>query len=307
MRKRSRSLAWRRRMRRVALSLLAVVWLLPGRGTAQGTTVLVEEYRFGAFSSAAHLSVDPFGGIYVSDPGSHTVRKFDSTGTLLVTAGGQGWDLTQFDHPAGLDARLGLAVYIADRGNHRVLRCDRLLNAIGVFAPRENAGSGTDFGTPRDVAISRQGTLFIVDGDNARIVSTAGFATIENRFGGMDAGAGKLHEPLALGLDDEENLYVLEPDRVVVFDVYGNYRMQFGNGGFTEPRGIRVFGDRVAVVTPDTVHVFAIDGTPRQQFAPQHFIFSAPAEEFRDILWTDNRVLLLTARDVIILAPRTVP
>jgi DNA-binding beta-propeller fold protein YncE len=269
----------------------------------QDAAVLVEEFRFGSFVSAAHLSIDPFGCVYVADAGSHTVQKFDSTGARLLSIGGQGWDLAQFDHPMGIDASLGIAVYVADMGNHRVVRCDRDLNALGVFAPRDDA-AGIAFGMPRDVALSRRGPLLIVDGENARIVSTSGFATVDDAFGGVESGAGKLRMPLALAVGDDDEVYVLEPDRVVVFDTYGSYRRQFGEGAIAGARGICAHGGRVVVATAGALLVFDADGALRQQFAPGRFIFSAAPGEFRDILWTETRVLLLTATDVIMLAPR---
>lgn len=266
--------------------------------------MLVEEFRFGSFLSAAHLSADPFGCVYVSDAGSHTVQKFDSTGAPLLSIGGQGWDIAQFDHPAGIDATLGIAVYIADQGNHRVIRCDRNLNALGVFAPRDNPAESTPFGAPRDVALSKRGPLLVIDGENARIVSTAGLAVIDEHFGGVESGAGKLRMPLALATDDNDDVLVLEPDRVVRFDTYGSYRMQFGEGSFTGARGLCVHGGCVYVVTADALFAFRGDGTLLEKFERGHFVFSAATSDFRDIRWTDSRVLLLTATNVIMLAPR---
>jgi hypothetical protein len=284
--------------------VLIVIGAFTRLAAAPQHPILVEEYRYGSFSSAECISTDAFGCVYVSDGAAHTVTKFDSLGRLLRTAGGPGWEINQFDHPQGIDARLGIAVYIADRGNHRIVRCDRDLNPVGVFAPRDDPAQTVSFGTPMDVANSGLAGLCILDGENKRIVTTSGFAVIENSFGGDEAGAGKLRQPSGLAIDRNENLFVLDDDRVVVFDAYGNYRRSFGDGLINNACGIAADADKVLVILPGELLLFGSEGDLISRFGKLEMVFASPPGDFRDAVFFGSGILLLSTGSIIMLRPQ---
>ncbi len=267
-----------------------------------GACRLVENYRFGAFASAHDVAMDAFGDVYVTDGSRHTLHKFRIDGTEIRSTGGQGWALEQFDQPGGIDARMGLTVYVADRGNNRIVRLDRDMHALGTFSTRDTPDPTQSFGEPLDVAAARQGTLYILDGENARVVTSSGFATIEHRFGGVDAGAGRLVRPVAMVLDDADNVYVLEESRVVVFDAFGAWRFTFGEGILHGARGISLRGNRGWIVTRDALHAWSIDGRLEAARTVRDIFFASPVAEFRNVAESDGNVLLLTTTSVILLS-----
>ncbi len=287
-----------------ALMLLCAV-AMSARAQVAGSGVtgpLVEEYRFGSFIAAASVSADQFGNIYVADAGASTLVKFDIRGRKLAETGGPGWSDEQFDRPMGIDARQGLAVYVADMGNHRISRFDRDLHFMAALSGSE-ATIDPGFGYPIDVAQSSLEQLFILDGENSRVLAVRAFNTVERVFGGIDAGEGRLQDPVALATDGGKLLFVLESGRVAVFDYFGSYQRQFGRGIFTDARGLAVTADRVLVVTPDTLHFFTPSGEHLGSIDRTLVVLAEKSGEFRDAIYTSRFLLILTTHSCILFPP----
>ena len=126
-------------------------------------TMLVEQKTLGSFQRATRLITNPQGWIYVLDSERNLVVLMKGDEGPSSSVGGYGWSSTTFDEPTGL-ATDGLNVYVADRGNHRLLRFDRSLNFISSFVTRDTSLLAARFGSPLGVALSRLGDLFVLDG-----------------------------------------------------------------------------------------------------------------------------------------------
>ncbi len=277
------------------------IWILLAAATvsaARGQDMLVEEYRFGDFQSAHAVAIDQFGNVFVSDAGSSLLRKFSMKGELLAEVGGHGWGSTQFDQLRGIDASLGIAIYAADRGNRRVVRLDRDLNVVGSLSGESGSA---DFGFPVDVAASSFETLFILDSENSRVAAVNGFSSVAHTFGGIEAGPGRLHEPVALTQVGSELLCVLEHERVVVFDLFGSYRFHFGEGVLRDARGISAAGDRIAVITKTELHIFSTAGELLATIGRDKMALGGAVQEFRDIAYGPDFLLILTNRTCILI------
>jgi hypothetical protein len=263
------------------------------------TRPLVEEYRFGTFTSAEAISADRFGNVFVLDAAGSSLQKFDLKGTRLAETGGPGWGAQQFDRPTGIDARPGIAVYVADMGNNRVSRFDRDLNFMAAL--RGDDGTiDPGFGYPLDVAQSSLEQLFILDGENNRVLALRGFNTVERVFGGIESGDGRLQDPVALGSNGSDLLFVLESDRVAVFDHFGSFLRQFGRGHFTDAQGIAVDHGVVLVVTTDALQLYADDGTHLRGIGRDQLVLAGESGEFRDAVFAPPYFLLLTTHHCIL-------
>lgn len=207
------------------------------------------------------IDVDLYGNVYVLDGERNTLRLYDKSGTMIREVGGPGWLDGQFDRPAGLWARNGIDVFVADYGNHRIERFDRKLNFISSFSTRDSDNPDERFGYPTDVALSRQGELFICDTENGRIVKVDQTSKVERTFGGFGGGRGRLTAPRRLELGPKDAVYVLDGRRVAVFDAFGNYIRDLVPGVFTEPSA--VFSDQTVVAVLDSQIVFFFDGEER--------------------------------------------
>jgi hypothetical protein len=100
------------------------------------------------------------------------------------------------------------------------------------------------------------GDLFIVDSENSRIVKLNGFSQIERTFGGLGAGRGRLEKPTRVEIGPNDNVYVVDGKRVVVFDGFGNYLRDLIEEAFSG--NILLAGDELGVVvlSGDSMYVF---------------------------------------------------
>jgi len=202
------------------------------------------------------LDVDIYGNIYVLNTEKNTISMIDGRGRLVRELGGAGWGNEQFDHPSGLWARNGLNVFVADYGNHRIQRFDRTLSYVSTFATRGEDDPRNRFGFPTDVSVSRLGDLFLCDSENVRVLKVNRFSDVERIFGGFGGGEGRLQDPSQLEVGPNDHVYVLDEDRVLVFDTFGNYLSELGKDLFEAPRSLFADERGVAVLSGGTLFCF---------------------------------------------------
>jgi len=226
------------------------------------------------------LVYDPDGFIVVSD-NHHLWKVYLADGRVELLAGshlsnfanGRGQE-ARFSYPSGL-ARSGSGdIYVADCKNNCVRRvsadgtvstvagfCSNLTKYTGQFAdgPAEQAR----FYCPTDVALAPDGSLVVVDKENARIrkispdgqVSTlagAGPAKIEEgegQIGFQDGPAAEalFNDPQAVLVDGKGMIYIsesfncrlrrLDPVKALVVTLAGESDTKLGVGGYRDGRG----------------------------------------------------------------------
>lgn len=209
---------------------------------------------FGHFLGAADLDSDIQGNVYVIDRVGNALVKFSPRGDSIRAVSGFGSGELQFDAPSAVYARRGTDVYVADYNNHRILRFNRMLDYITSISTRDDRDERRRFGYPRDVAVSRQGDLLIVDGENRRIIRIDPLGRVVRTFGDVTAGAGRLTDPSQLEVDDEDNTYVLDGGRVVVFDPFGSYLRDVPGGAGL--RSIAIDRDTLLLSDSSTVRLY---------------------------------------------------
>ena len=195
------------------------------------------------------LDVDVAGHLLVLDKERGTLTMYDASLKTVAIAGGPGWEGGSFDQPAGLWAKNGLDIFVADYGNHRIQRFDRTLSYVSSLSTRSADDNATSFGYPTDVTVSRFGALYICDTENNRIVRVDAANTVEGTFGGFGGGAGKLDHPVQVAMGPGDQVYVLDPPRVLVYDLFGNFLSQLGDGLVQSPT--RIAGDEHGIVVAD--------------------------------------------------------
>lgn len=196
----------------------------------------------GQFRNPSGIAIDPEGNVYIADTGNNRVQKFDRYGRFLRQVGGFGWGREQFDRPLDVCASTGLDVFVADYNNERIERYDAHLNYISSFYSDDASPEGLRFGFPLSVAISTHGELFIVDGENRRLLKVNSFGMPELSFGDFRWAQGRLERPAQVAVSGKDLVYAADAGagRVLVYDYYGNFVREIGAGVLREPVGVAV-------------------------------------------------------------------
>jgi DNA-binding beta-propeller fold protein YncE len=182
----------------------------------------------GRFTAVASFDYDIEGNLYVVDREASMLVKYSAAGDSLVAVSGRGNDQLQFDNPVAVFARRGTDIYVADHVNHRIQRFDHNLDYVATIHTRDDPDEASRFGYPRDVAVTRQGDVLVVDGENRRVLAFDAFGRASRSIGGLSSGAGRLADPLAVEVDSRDLVYVLDGGRIAIFDPFGSYLADVG-------------------------------------------------------------------------------
>jgi len=205
------------------------------------------------------IDVDARGRVYVADISQRQVVVYDEVGALVKKIGGE----KDFDRLTSVTVNPeGTLLYAVDIGGvnserHVVRVFDVATGAHKMDIGRRGVGPG-EFNLPRDLAIGRDGRLYVVDGGNFRIVVFDRDGRYLTSFGSVGRQLGQFSRPKEIAADAEGNLYVVDtafgnfqifnPDGELLLFV-GSRSEQDGPARFMLPSGITVDEDgRVYVV-----------------------------------------------------------
>ncbi|HTE27722.1 peptidyl-alpha-hydroxyglycine alpha-amidating lyase family protein [Flavitalea sp.] len=160
---------------------------------------------------------------------SPTILELNPVDGKIINSWGQGL----FIMPHGLTIDKENNIWVTDIGLHQVIKFNhngKLLLKIGEAGVPGN--DKTHFNKPTDVAIAKNGCLYVTDGyGNNRVVkfSPEGLYMFEWGTGGKKTG--EFDIPHAIDLDESGNVYIAdrENSRIQVFDAAGKYINQWKN------------------------------------------------------------------------------
>jgi uncharacterized repeat protein (TIGR03803 family) len=182
------------------------------------------------------LALDSSNNIYVTDPTSFWVVKFDKSGNFLTKfgSGGQGVAVDRSNN-----------VYVSDSGNNRIVK----LSSNGAYLNQWGSyGSGNgQFSNPQGVAVDSSNNVYVTDDYNDRIEKFSSSGAYLNQWGSYGSGNGQFSNPQGVAVDSSNNVYVIDyyNNRIEKFSSSGAYLNQWGsygggNGQFEYPLGVAV-------------------------------------------------------------------
>ena len=164
----------------------------------------------GRLAKPLGLDVDRAGTLYVADATAKAVMVYDRDGRFLRRIGDK-----QFDRLSSVTVdAAGERLFVVDLGgvtseNHRVrvfeARSGRHLFDIG----KRGKGPG-EFNLPRDLAVGRDGQLYVVDGGNFRVQVFDAAGRYLHAFGAIGKQLGNFARPKEIATDREGNVYVVD-------------------------------------------------------------------------------------------------
>ncbi|HOV99107.1 MAG TPA: NHL repeat-containing protein [Bacteroidota bacterium] len=257
---------------------------------------LVELTSIGSFNAASRIVIDFRGRIFVADHGTHLVYCFPSFKESPLTVGGYGWTDGAFDTPTDV-ATDGVNIYVTDYGNHRVQKFDQKLRFVGSWSGKTATHENERFGYPKGIALSEIGEVFLLDGENNRVIKYSTIGKFERAFGNITTNEGRLTQPKRLLLRGKE-IFVLENSRVVVYDVFGAYLRTIGENQFCDARGVCCIDPNLFVATQDTLYSFSKEGKLCTKTPRTVILASSPIEEITDIASYNRTLYLLTPNSI---------
>jgi sugar lactone lactonase YvrE len=132
-------------------------------------------------SAPVGVAVDKSNNIYLSDAGNHKIKRLSPSGRSQTFVGdGASGDsindnglLAELNTPRGVDVDLAGIVYVADSLNHKIRKMwpsGKTVTLAGSSTGFANGqGNAAQFATPLDVAVDRQGNVYVADNGNVRL------------------------------------------------------------------------------------------------------------------------------------------
>lgn len=184
------------------------------------------------------LSADRAGRLYVVDATTNAIVVFDNQGAYMSTIGGPQW----FTRLVSVTADpQGDRLYAVDGGG-----VDGADQRVRVFDPVDGrhlfdfGGSGSgpgEFNLPIDLAVGKDGRLYVVDSGNFRIQIFDRAGQYLKSFGAAGKQRGQFSRPKEIAADAEGNIFVIDASlaSVQVFDSDGLWL--YAIGGSAEDEG----------------------------------------------------------------------
>lgn len=219
----------------------------------------ITETPTGPMGKPLGIDVDGAGNLYVADASNRVVHVFDRDGKYVLKIG----DGKQFDRLSSVTVdRDGARVYAVDIGgvqseNHRVRVFDAKTGAFLMDIGKRGSGNG-EFNLPRDLAVGRDGRLYVVDGGNFRVQIFDRDGKYISSFGKVGKQMGDFARPKEIAADAAGNVYVADTafGNFQIFDPDGELLMfvgsrseQNGPAKYMLPSGIFVDDDGRVYVT----------------------------------------------------------
>ncbi|OGC24097.1 hypothetical protein A3J90_02505 [candidate division WOR-1 bacterium RIFOXYC2_FULL_37_10] len=198
------------------------------------------------------IAVDSEDNIYITNPGSYCVHKYDKRGNLIAMWGKVGRGDGEFKASWAIAVdKSNNDVYVTDnlydagfagtflreppqirvqkfdsKGNFLLKWGRTFIAGFDIFPPALH--HDTDLHDLESIAINNKGFVYVLETQKDCIVKFDGNGRFIMRFGMRGNGTGQLASPQSLSIDIENNIYVADSDnnKIVKFDENGKFLME---------------------------------------------------------------------------------
>ncbi|MCB1888261.1 MAG: 6-bladed beta-propeller [Rhodocyclaceae bacterium] len=216
----------------------------------EGRYFTIGEEDPGQLAKPIGIDTDEAGNVYVADASTRTIQIYDRDGNHLRAIKGD----DMFDRLASVTVSAdGSLLYVVDIGgvssqNHRVRVFDSMTGELRQDIGKRGNGPG-EFNLPRDLAIGKDGKLYVVDGGNFRVQIFDNGGQFIDSFGAAGRQLGNFSRPKEVAVDPDGNVYVVDTafGNFQIFNPEGELLMFIGQrsdspgpGRYMLPSGIAI-------------------------------------------------------------------
>jgi len=174
-----------------------------------------------AFGAISQLAVNSKGQVLIFQRSELPVVVLDQTGAYL-----DDWAVGKICDAHGICVAPDDRVFLVDRDAHQILilsACGELSQTLGE---RHRPHLGAPFNHPTDVAVARDGDVYVADGyGNSQVHWYSSSLERKGSWGRPGTGPGEFSTPHGIWVDRADRVLVAdrENDRVQIFDREGTY------------------------------------------------------------------------------------
>jgi serine/threonine protein kinase, bacterial len=185
-----------------------------------------------SFHAPIGIVADGDGNLFVSDMYNNRIRKITPFGVVTTIAGSGRYGFSDgigqnasFDHPHGIAIDMSGNIFVADYNNHAIRKITpagfvTTVAGNGERGCQDGTGTEASFDCPMDVAIDKNGNLYVADTFNNKIrkITPSGVVTTIAGGGGRgykgsgnvdDTGSlASFNNPQGIAIDMDGNLFV---------------------------------------------------------------------------------------------------
>jgi len=174
----------------------------------------------GQFIESRGIAVDKAGNVYVADRLAYRIQKFDGQGKFLMKWGSQGTGDGEFGGvgqgkhgPSDMAIDPQGTIFVMDEDNYRIQKFTSTGEFLGKWGSHgSEAGQFLEFG---GMTVDRHGNIYVTDnrqnanGTDNRIFKFDPNGTLLSQWGHTGTERGALNLPGGIGVDNEDNIYVV--------------------------------------------------------------------------------------------------
>lgn len=199
------------------------------------------------------IDIDGQGNLYVADATQKIILVYDNAGKFLRRLGGPKF----FERLSSVTVdEAGEQVFVVDIGGvssekHMVRVFNGKTGAHIMDIGKRGSGDG-EFNLPRDVALGKDGRIYVVDGGNFRVQIFDKAGKFLKSFGAVGKQLGNFARPKEIATDRQGNVYVADTafGNIQIFNPEGELLMFIGErseqdqpAGYMLPSGVAVDED----------------------------------------------------------------
>ncbi len=265
---------------------------------ADSLCTLIVESSASLFRKGISMTVLADGAIAVVDQGTTTVSIVSLNNSVSAMVGGKGFGSDAFDLPSDISSSFLLDLYLVDQNNRRVLRFDKQLNMIQSI-DEDQVGQRTGAFQPIASAVSSQGDLYVLDRDQKRVAVFNSRGQFLKDFGTLNGSSRILSDPRDIAIGDNDEIFVLDNDRVLRFDIFGNLVTRYDLDPDGESTALSFGNSSVIVTSPKQIVIFPLATGVPKIISGTSFIGETVNDTFTDVYLSGEACIILTASSIL--------